>query len=111
LGFLISGVCIGIVSVASLFQPRTGACGTAHYMLVQLLGGMLASIKEEIWVSSYDRTIANWSAIAINIALFVVAVRLWTVKAPERWRTAGLLVLTMLYVASYLYMLPTKSCP
>src|SRR5437870_10527585 len=83
---LISGVCIGIVSVASFFHPRAGACGTTHYLTVQLLGGMLASIKQEMWVSPYDRTIANWSSIAINIALFIVLVRLWLVKAPERWR-------------------------
>jgi hypothetical protein len=111
LRLLILGVCIGIVAVASFFHPRAGACGTAHYLTVQMLGGMLASIKEEIWISPYDSAIASWSAIAINVALFVVLVKLWMVKAPERWRTVGVPVLAMLYVASYLFMLPTTSCP
>ena len=104
-------VCVCAVAAASLINPRTGACGTMHYMFFQLLSGLIVSAKEEVWASPYDRAILNALAVILNVVVFGVIVRYWLGKADKRWRISGVAALAIVYIASYLFLLPTTACP
>jgi hypothetical protein len=104
-------LCIVIVAAASLFSRSTGACGTAHYVFFQLLGGAIVSMAEEIWASRYDELIARGLAVTLNVALYVLLIRAWYLKGPRRWYLPGLLLWTSLYVVSYFFFFPTRDCP
>jgi len=104
-------VCIAIVAVAVMFHRRTGACGTSHYLIFQLLGGMLVSIVEDFWRSRYDALAGQVLAYLLNVGLFVLLIRLWHRKASERRYLLGLIALTAAYLCSYFFLLPTVDCP
>src|SRR4051812_42329229 len=84
-------LCAAAVTVASFFQRRTGACGTAHYVFFQLLGGAIVSTVEEFWQSRYDDLIARSLAVALNVGAFLLLGRVWYVKAPRQWFVVGLM--------------------
>jgi hypothetical protein len=104
-------LCGAAVTGASFFSRRTGACGTAHYVFFQLLGGAIVSTVEELWQSRYDELIARSLAVAFNVGVFLLLGRGWYLRAPRRWFVAGLIAGTALYIASYFFFFPTRDCP
>ncbi len=94
-----------------MFHRRTGACGTAHYLVFQLLGGTVVSILEMVWVSRYDRIIANALTVFLNAGVYTLLVVFWYRRGPERWHVVGLLGLTVVYLVSYFFLFPTVDCP
>ena len=109
--WVLSVVCIAVITVAMFFHRRTGACGTAHYMFFQLLGGMFIEIITSIATLEYERTVEQAAAALFNATVFCLLLRYWYSKAPSRWYALGLLSLTALYLLSYFYFFPTADCP
>ena len=104
-------LCATAVTTASFFSRRTGACGTAHYVFFQLLGGAIVSTVEELWQSRYDELIARGLAVVFNVGAFLLLSRVWYRRAPHRWFVVGLVAITALYVTSYFFFFPTRDCP
>jgi len=110
---IVAGLCIAGVAIAALFSRKTGACGTAHYLFFQLLGGSVVSTIEDVSQRAipYDRLIANVLIWGFNVAAFSALLRLWYRKSSTRWFVFGALALTGLYLASYFFFFPTRDCP
>src|SRR4051812_6224637 len=105
-------LCVVAVGIAALFHRKTGACGTAHYLFFQLLGGMVVSIMEELAVATrFDTFLASVLAYVLNVGLFSVLVRAWYRRAPKDRYVIGALGITIAYLASYFFLLPTMDCP
>jgi hypothetical protein len=102
---------MAVVAVASFFTRKTGACGTAHYVFFQLLGGAVVETLEDLWVTKYDDLAARSLAVLLNVGVFAAFVRVWFVNAPRKWFVVGLLALTALYLTSYFFLFPTRDCP
>jgi len=108
---VVTAGCIASVAVAALFARKTGACGTGHYVLFQLLGGMLVSLVEEIWQSRHDRAIADVLAYVLNVGVFLLLIGTWYRKASPGRYLIGATALTAIYLLSYFFLLPTVDCP
>src|SRR5438552_4119550 len=103
-------LCFAVIAIASLFNRRTGACGTAHYLFFQLLGGTLVNTFTESWHLRYERAIEHAAAVLLNVGVFAALIRVWFVNAPRKWFVVGLLALTAIYLASYFFLFPTRDC-
>jgi hypothetical protein len=109
----VTALCLAAVAIAALFSRKTGACGTAHYLFFQLLGGSIVSTIEDVSQRPlpYDRLIASVLIYGLNVAAFCGLLRLWYRKTSESRYVWGALALTSVYLVSYFYLLPTVDCP
>jgi hypothetical protein len=107
----VTSVCVATVAVGALFSRKTGACGTSHYLAFQMLAGMVMSIVEEVWVSRYTSSLVSLIAYVLNVAVFSLIVRAWYRRASQDRYVLGALALTVAYLISYFYLLPTVDCP
>jgi len=108
---VIAGACISAVAVGLLFKPIMGRCGTAHYLVFQMLAAMLRSLAEEFWVSRRLITLEHVAAYALNVVLFAAIFRGWYTRASEGRYVIGALVLAAGYLLSYFLLLPSAGCP
>jgi len=80
-------------------------------MFFRLMGGMVAEIIADVSGVELGPVIDRPLAILFNVGAFVLLTRFWKRNAPDRWYVAGLLSLTVLYLASYFFFLPTRDSP
>src|SRR5438093_2119822 len=104
-------LCIATVSVASFFSRKTGACGTAHFVFFQLLGGVVVEAITSIWSTQYERAIEHGAAIVLNVVAFWALIRVWRRSGSQKWFVFGVVVMTALYLGSYFFFFPTRDCP
>ena len=104
-------ICVSTVFVASVFGSRADGSGTAQWMFTQLMGGMVAGLIAGISGVELGALIDRPLAIAVNVAGFVLLNRVWRKNAPSRWYVAGVLALTVLYLASYFFFFPVRDTP
>jgi hypothetical protein len=103
--------CVAAVLFASLFDPKAGVPASAHWMFVHLMGGMVAEVIADVSGVELGPLIDRPLAILFNVGVFVLLIRFWKRNAPDRWYVVGLLSLTVLYLASYFFLLPTRDSP
>ena len=80
-------------------------------MFVHLMGGLIPAIIAAVSGIDLGPLIDRPLAILFNVGVFVWLSRLWKRNAPNRWYVVGLLLLTILYLASYFFLLPTRDSP
>jgi len=105
------GVCIAVVAVASFLERKAGACGTAHHLFVALGGSVAANMITAVIGEKHLRGIEYGAAVILNVAVFAALTRIWYRKTSGAWHSIGLVAFTLLYLASYFFLFPTRDCP
>jgi hypothetical protein len=101
--------CAAAISLAALVTPKIGRCGSALYLLSRILAGqaLLATGISAIQTQAIGLLVAT----LINAVAFLVPAVVWYYNAPRNRYVSGLFIWTVLYLAAYFFLFPTRDCP
>src|ERR1041385_6692529 len=100
-----------IVGAAGLANPKVGGCGTCHYLVFHLLGGLVVSALDAVHSFRGERFVADAVSTVLNATLFLAVASFWYIFSPRRWFVLGLLLWTTLYLTSYFFGIRASECP
>lgn len=117
-------LCVAVVAISAFFDPLTGKCGTAPYLMSVMFGGLLAGGVRSICSVCDVAELQHAAAILVNVGFFSMTIFLlyWkgqrflptarlSASTSRAWFVPVLLTWTAFYVASYFFLWPAASCP
>ncbi len=100
-----------IVGIATGFETHRGACGTGHYLLTRLIGGLIASGVDAVHPLHDGQMIVLLVSIVVNITLFALPLVILRLFVAGNRYVVTLFLWTVLFLSSYFFFFPTAVCP